>query len=64
MLAIACISHDSVITILVQVGVATQNPRLEKALVIEDKMYRVCNFHKATIQSCLEIIGSYGTYFG
>ncbi|NDS84307.1 FMN-binding glutamate synthase family protein, partial [Francisella tularensis subsp. holarctica] len=60
MLAIGCIQSRQCNNNTCPVGVATQNPRLEKALVVEDKMYRVYNFHKVTIQSCLEIIGAMG----
>lgn len=51
MLAIGCIQSRQCNNNTCPVGVATQNPRLEKALVVEDKLYRVYNFHKATIQS-------------
>lgn len=50
MLAIGCIQSRQCNNNTCPVGVATQNPRFEKALVVEDKMYRVYNFHKATIK--------------
>jgi glutamate synthase domain-containing protein 2 len=42
------------------VGVATQNKRLEKGLVVEDKFERVARFHKRTLDSVKEMLGSMG----
>ena len=41
-------------------GVATQNPRLTKGLVVEDKKQRVANFHELTVESFIEILASIG----
>lgn len=41
-------------------GVTTQNPRLERGLVVEDKYKRVANYHKATVHSFLELAGAMG----
>lgn len=41
-------------------GVATQNPRLMRGLVVADKAQRVANFQRATIKSFLEIVGAMG----
>ncbi len=60
MMAVGCIQSRQRNNNTCPVGVATQNERLAKALVVEDKMYRVYNFHKATINSCLEIVGAMG----
>ncbi|MBK2268285.1 FMN-binding glutamate synthase family protein [Francisella philomiragia] len=60
MMAVGCIQSRQCNNNTCPVGVATQNERLAKALVVEDKMYRVYNFHKATINSCLEIVGAMG----
>lgn len=41
-------------------GIATQNKRLQKGLVVEEKKQRVANFHANTIKSFLEIVGAMG----
>lgn len=43
-------------------GVTTQNPRLMRGLVVEDKYIRVANFQKATIHSFLELCGAMGVH--
>ncbi|MDF2157914.1 FMN-binding glutamate synthase family protein [Algoriphagus sp. CAU 1675] len=41
-------------------GVATQNPKLAKGLVVTDKSLRVYNFHQNTIHSVKELLGAAG----
>ena len=41
-------------------GVATQSPRLAKGLVVADKAQRVANFHHATVESAVELMGLTG----
>ena len=41
-------------------GVATQDPYFMKGLVIEDKMARVTNFQKNTVESFVELMGACG----
>ncbi len=41
-------------------GVATQNKRLQYGLVVDEKKYRVANFHKNTLKSFLEMVGALG----
>ena len=41
-------------------GVATQDPRLAKGLVVDNKKFRVANFHDATMESFLALIGAMG----
>ena len=41
-------------------GVATQSPRLAKGLVVADKAQRVANFHHATVESAIELMGLTG----
>jgi glutamate synthase domain-containing protein 2 len=41
-------------------GVATQSPRLAKGLVVADKSQRVANFHHATVESAVELMGLTG----
>lgn len=52
--ALRCNSNDC------PVGVATQNPRLSKGLVVTQKTQRVANFHKATVHAFLETLGAAG----
>jgi len=42
------------------VGVATQDPKLQRALVIEDKAQRAYNFHKNTVQGLAEMTAACG----
>jgi glutamate synthase domain-containing protein 2 len=41
-------------------GITTQNERLQRGLVVEEKKIRVKNFHENTIKSFLEIVGAMG----
>lgn len=41
-------------------GIATQNKRLAKGLVVTDKKVRVANFHEKTVESFVEILASAG----
>lgn len=41
-------------------GVATQNQRLAKGLVVAEKKQRVANFHEKTVESFVEILASAG----
>ncbi len=43
-------------------GVTTQNPRLVRGLVVNDKYKRVANFHAATMESSLELLGAMGVH--
>ncbi|MEO0481814.1 MAG: FMN-binding glutamate synthase family protein [Planctomycetota bacterium] len=42
------------------VGVATNNPSLERGLVVEDKRQRVASFQKHTVEAAMEILGAAG----
>ncbi len=42
------------------VGVATTDPKLDKAIDVEDKGMRVDRYHKRTVQSFVEILGAAG----
>lgn len=52
--ALRCNSNDC------PTGVATQNPHLEKGLVVTDKSERVFLFHKNTIGAVKELLGAAG----
>ncbi|MEO6471756.1 MAG: glutamate synthase-related protein, partial [Aeromicrobium sp.] len=60
MFAIGCIQAQSCHTNTCPVGVATQDPWRARALVVEDKMYRVQNFQAMTISSAKQIVASMG----
>ena len=60
MLALGCIQSLKCDSNTCPVGVATQDPRLIVGLVPEEKRKRVANYHKNTITSLSEMIGSIG----
>jgi len=60
MFALGCIQAQRCHTNTCPVGVATQQPWLRRALVVEDKSQRVCNFHHATLQALAEVVGAAG----
>ncbi|MFN7096202.1 MAG: FMN-binding glutamate synthase family protein [Gammaproteobacteria bacterium] len=60
MFALGCIQSLQCNKNTCPTGVTTQNPRLMRGLVVEDKSARVANFQKATIHSFLELAGAMG----
>ena len=60
MMALGCLQSKQCHANTCPVGVATQNKRLYKNLVIEDKKERVNNYHRNTIKNYLEILGAVG----
>jgi glutamate synthase domain-containing protein 2 len=60
MMALGCIQALECNKNTCPTGVATQDPKLTKGLVIEDKKVRVANFHKHTIESFVELIAAAG----
>lgn len=60
MFAIGCIQSMSCHTDKCPVGVATQDPLRQKALVVPDKAERVKNFHAATVEALAELIAAAG----
>ncbi|MFZ9035793.1 MAG: FMN-binding glutamate synthase family protein [Francisellaceae bacterium] len=60
MLSLGCIQSKQCNKNTCPVGVATQNPRLYKALNVEEKKERVRRYHDATIKSFAEIVGAMG----
>ena len=60
MMAVGCIqalecNHNTCPT-----GVATQDPKLVKGLVVSDKKQRVANYHKETLVSFVELMAAAG----
>lgn len=60
MMATGCIQAQICHTNRCPVGVATQNPRLMRALDVEDKGNRVHNYHKLTVAEAGQIMASMG----
>ncbi|WP_339107203.1 FMN-binding glutamate synthase family protein [Thioclava sp. GXIMD4216] len=60
MFAIGCIQAQACHTNRCPVGVATQDARRQKALVVEDKATRVANFHRNTMKALKEMTGAAG----
>ncbi len=60
MMALGCIQSRQCNKNTCPVGVATQNPRLYRALNVDNKTLRVCRYHNATIKSFIEIVGAMG----
>lgn len=60
MMSAGCIQSKQCNANTCPTGVATQDPRLQLGLVVDEKKWRVANFHKNTIKSFLEIVGAMG----
>ncbi|HEX8669863.1 MAG TPA: FMN-binding glutamate synthase family protein [Allosphingosinicella sp.] len=60
MFAIGCIQSLTCNTNTCPTGVATQDPARQRALVVEDKAQRVCNFHRNTLRALSELIAAAG----
>src|SRR4051794_19736680 len=60
MFAVGCIQSQSCHTDKCPTGVATQDKHRQKALVVEDKLHRVANFHKATMHALAELTAAAG----
>ncbi len=60
MFAVGCIQSQRCHTNRCPVGATTQDPRLQKALVVPDKADRVHLFHKNTVRSLAELVAAMG----
>lgn len=60
MFAVGCIQSRDCHTNRCPVGVATQSPIRQKALVVDDKAPRVANFHRNTLRALGELLGAAG----
>lgn len=60
MFAVGCVQSQSCHTNSCPVGVATQDPRLQRALVVEEKAERVLQFHRNTVEDVAELAGACG----
>lgn len=62
MISLGCVQSRQCNLNTCPTGVATQSKRLQYGLVVEDKKYRVANFHKNTMHSFMEIVGAMGLH--
>lgn len=60
MFALGCIQAQRCHTNQCPVGITTQDPRLQRALVIADKAARVRNFHRNTVAALAEVTAAAG----
>ncbi len=60
MFALGCIQSQSCHTDRCPTGVSTQDPARQRALVVPDKVERVYNFHRATIEALAELVAASG----
>tara|TARA_R110002072_G_scaffold114488_3_gene244546 strand:- start:450 stop:731 length:282 start_codon:yes stop_codon:yes gene_type:complete len=60
MLSLGCIQARECNMDTCPVGVATQDPDLNKALVVGKKNIRVKNYHNETIKAVKEVVGAMG----
>jgi glutamate synthase domain-containing protein 2 len=60
MFALGCIQALKCNSNKCPVGVATQNPRLMRGLVVDDKATRVASYHERTVESLLDLVGAAG----
>lgn len=60
MFAVGCIQAQTCHTGKCPTGVTTQDPRRQKALVVDDKSRRVANFHYNTLDALAELLAAAG----
>lgn len=60
MFALGCVQSQSCHTDHCPTGVATQDTRRQRALVVEDKSQRVYHFHRNTLHALGELVGAAG----
>ncbi|MCH9762893.1 MAG: FMN-binding glutamate synthase family protein [Gammaproteobacteria bacterium] len=60
MMSIGCVQSKQCHANTCPTGVATQDKRLQKGLVVDQKKHRAANFHKNTMKSFLDLLGSMG----
>ena len=60
MFAVGCIQSQRCHTNQCPVGVTTQDPKLQRALIVPDKATRVHNYHKNTVHALAEMIAAMG----
>lgn len=60
MFAVGCIQAQSCHTGACPTGVATQDPKRSRAIVVPDKALRVTNFHRGTLHALSELVAAAG----
>ncbi len=60
MFSVGCIQAQRCHTNRCPVGVTTQDPKLQRGLVVSDKAERVHNFHRNTVYAVAEMIAAAG----
>lgn len=60
MFAVGCIQSQACHTDKCPVGVATQDPNRQRALVVADKSVRVAQFHAKTLEALAEVVAGAG----
>ena len=60
MFAVGCIQSQRCHTNQCPVGVTTQDPKLQRALIVTDKSVRVHNYHRNTVHALAEMIAAMG----
>lgn len=60
MFALGCVQSESCHTDRCPVGVATQNPWRQRALVVPDKADRVYHYHQSTVAAMQEVVATVG----
>ncbi|HVT62909.1 MAG TPA: FMN-binding glutamate synthase family protein, partial [Legionellaceae bacterium] len=60
MMAVGCVQAKQCNANTCPTGVATQNLRLQRGLVVDEKKVQVANYHRNTIHGFLEIVGAMG----
>jgi len=60
MMATGCVQSKQCDANTCPTGVATQDKRLQRGLVVDEKKHRVADYHKNTIKSFRELVGAIG----
>lgn len=60
MISLGCIQALMCNTNECPTGITTQDPKLTRGLVVEDKKFRVANYHKTTLKNFAELLGATG----
>jgi len=60
MMSIGCVQSQQCHANTCPTGIATQNKRLQRGLVVDNKKHRVKQFHENTMKSFLDLLGSMG----
>ncbi|MDF1646813.1 MAG: FMN-binding glutamate synthase family protein [Legionellaceae bacterium] len=60
MMTVGCVQSRQCHVNTCPTGVATQDKRLQKGLVVDQKKHRVMHFHQNTMRSFLDLLGSMG----